>query len=82
MGLFSKPAFLKSPSVPTTSPEGSKAIKRGDSVPGKNPSFKSKAEDKPKTLMCLWEVELKRARRPGWEQPPAVEGEEVEPCPG
>ena len=81
MGLFSKPAFLKSPSVPTA-PKGSSTIQRVESMPVKHPSSKSKAADKPKSLMCLWEVELKRGRRPGWEQPPAVEGEEPEPCPG
>lgn len=56
------------------------------SSPKKNSNSKSKAPAKPQSLMCLWEVELKRARRPGWKPPAPVEGnlsdDEESQCPG
>lgn len=85
MGLFSKPSFLKSPSMPTMSAR-EKSPEATRSSPKKNSNSKSKAPAKPQSLMCLWEVELKRARRPGWKPPAPVEGnlsdDEESQCPG
>ena len=83
MGRFSIPSFMKSSGSPIAMHARANNASELVSPKEKGQKDGTSGTGEPQRLFALWDVELKRARRPGWTRPEGVpDDDENAHCPG